>query len=138
MSYVTPEKNKEKKKRYFDSFTNDLDKALRYHFYQSRTGAKKRGITFDLTLSDYKILYEQQQGLCALSDMKMSLMPGQGYVNRLKLSTDRIDNNKGYIKGNIQFITWQANQAKNIWSNDQLIDMCRNIVKKQSILLGSK
>jgi len=133
-----PLTNYQKKRKYFDSFTNNLDKAFKYYFREARKGAEKRNINFELTINDLKTLYEQQGGLCALSGIKMTFKPGtRKRISRTKLSIDRMNNNKGYTKDNIQLITWHANLAKGTWSSKQLIDMCKNIVKKQSIL-GSK
>ena len=131
--------NYQKKKNYFNSFTNNLDKAFKYYFYQAQSGAKKRNINFDLTFNDLKLLYKQQGGLCALSGIKMTIKPGtRKRINNTKLSVDRINNSKGYTKDNIQLITWQANMAKGTWTNKQLINMCKNIIKHHSKLLESK
>lgn len=131
--------NYQKKRNYFNTFTNNLDKAFNYYFIQARGNAKKRNINFDITENDLKSLYEQQDGLCALSGIKMTFKPGtRKRINNTKLSVDRINNSKGYTKDNIQLITWQANMAKGAWTNKQLINMCKNIIKHHSKLLESK
>ena len=131
MGYATPEQNKAKKERYYASFAGDLNKALNYHFMEARKGAKRRNIDFNLTFDDYKALYEKQQGLCALSGIEMTLLHGTTkQQNPTKISTDRIDNNKGYSKDNIQLIAWQANCAKGTWTTEQLIEMCKNIASR--------
>jgi len=42
-------------------------------------------------------------------------------------SLDRIDSNKGYIKGNVQFVSLMANYAKNNMSHDDMINFCKTI-----------
>lgn len=43
-------------------------------------------------------------------------------------SVDRIDNTKGYVKGNIQVISWGANRLKGTLSIEQMVTMARAIL----------
>jgi myo-inositol catabolism protein IolC len=42
-------------------------------------------------------------------------------------SLDRVDSTKGYIVGNIQFISAAANMAKNNMTHEQMIEFCKII-----------
>jgi hypothetical protein len=45
-------------------------------------------------------------------------------------SIDRIDNNIGYIKGNIRFVSLIYNYARNNFSEDDVVEFCTNVVNK--------
>jgi hypothetical protein len=44
-------------------------------------------------------------------------------------SLDRIDSSKGYIKGNIQFVSVIANYAKNEMTHDEMLYFCKATAK---------
>ena len=45
-----------------------------------------------------------------------------------RASVDRIDSSKGYIKGNIQFVSLVAQYAKNMWDEKELYNFCEAVV----------
>lgn len=86
-----------------------------------------------VTLQDIKNQWDEQNGICAYTKVKLELAPR---FNRFKpfsrnpiytASLDRIDSKKGYIKGNIQFISIMANYAKNRFSHDMMLEFCKAI-----------
>jgi hypothetical protein len=130
---ISPEANLEKKKRYYEKLSLDLNRSLRYHYSAARKSAVKRNIDFYITEQTIVDLWKKQKGKCALSGFDLTLTHGTFTdPNPTKLSVDRIDSQLGYVPGNIQLITWQANAAKNVWSSQQLIDMCNAIAKLHS------
>jgi hypothetical protein len=44
-----------------------------------------------------------------------------------RASLDRIDSSKGYIKGNIQFISITCNYAKSDMSHEEMLTFCETI-----------
>ena len=69
---------------------------------RTKNRAKKLGRDFNLTLEDVRIPER-----CPI--FKTKFVYGD---RRLCASIDRIDNNKGYVKGNIQIISMRANRMK--------------------------
>jgi hypothetical protein len=122
--------NAEKKQRYFAKLALDIDRSLHYHYMMTRKGARKRGIHWDLTEQDFLKLWKDQEGLCNFTKLPMSLTHGTAKQHNLnKMSVDRIDNSIGYVKGNVQLISWQANCAKGTGTNEQLIEMAIAIAR---------
>jgi hypothetical protein len=120
--------NSEKKKRYYEKLALDTGRSLRYHFSAARKSAAKRNIDFCITEDTIVTLWKEQQGKCKLSKIDMTLTHGTSTAtNPTKISIDRIDNQLGYVEGNIQLIIWQLNNAKSVWSNQQLIDTCKAV-----------
>ena len=128
---VTPERNKAKKEAFYAKLAGDVNRSLIYHWQQARKGAIKRHINFDIVADDVIALWEEQQGLCKLSNIPMTLTHGTMTLqNPTKVSIDRIDSTIGYQKDNIQLVTWQINCAKSVWTNEQLIELCIAVTSK--------
>ena len=59
---------------------------------------------------------------CPILDIKLEFHFGQGAGGKPSSpSLDRIDNTKGYIKGNVQVISHLANQMKSTATKEQLV-----------------
>ena len=69
---------------------------------RTKNRAKKLGYDFNLTIDDVKIPKR-----CPI--FKTKFVYGD---RRLCASIDRIDNSKGYVKGNVQIISMRANRMK--------------------------
>jgi hypothetical protein len=83
---------------------------------QARYRAKKKGIKFDLELSDIII-----PKLCPVLKIPLTAGSSSGGPRGCSPSLDRIDNAKGYIKGNVQVISHKANTMKHCADNNELI-----------------
>lgn len=80
-----------------------------------KSSAKKRGIDFDLTLSDLNNLTFPIT--CPILGIPLALNNVQSDNS---YSIDRIDSSKGYTIDNIIVISWKANRLKNNASNEDL------------------
>jgi hypothetical protein len=81
-----------------------------------KSSAKRRGITFDLTLSD--LYYLSYPITCPVLGIPLRFNRGKAEDN--SYSIDRIDSTKGYSIDNIIVISWKANKLKSTASMDEL------------------
>lgn len=51
-------------------------------------------------------------------------------------SLDRIDNTKGYVRGNVRFISVTANYARGILTDEQLVAFCYAVTTYQDVVNG--
>jgi hypothetical protein len=95
---------------------------INYHlkrmmFNRVKQNSKKRGIKFEIEIEDIEIPKE-----CPI--LKHKFIP---YSFKYGYSLDRIDNNKGYIKGNIRVISRLANIMKSSATDEELKLFSKNI-----------
>lgn len=103
-------------------------------FRYTLRNAKKRFKDFDLDLEYLKELWETQKGVCPYTKIKLFLPEYKALVEdvRIRASLDRIDSSKGYIKGNVQFISTSINYMKNDLSHEETIEFLKTIVTNLS------
>jgi len=87
-------------------------------------GAKSREIIFKLTIEKAWKLYIKQKRRCALSGRNI----GFEYSKSNTASLDRIDSTKGYTINNIQWVHRDLNFSKQSLSNEEFINLCREVV----------
>ena len=85
-----------------------------------KKSAKKRQYEFNVSIEYLWNLFENQQKICAIT--------GDHIDDFSKASLDRIDSTKGYIEGNVQWVTQQANLSKHIMSTQELYDFCIKVL----------
>ena len=74
-----------------------------------------------------KQLWEEQQGKCAIT--KVDLKLENSYNKNYQASLDRIDSSKGYVKGNVRYISVSVNWLKNNLDDNHLrefIQICND------------
>ena len=87
--------------------------------------AKKRNVEFSITKDDIEI-----PELCPILGLKLKMNNGNGHGGKDdSYSLDRIDNSKGYVKGNIQVISHKANSMKFTASPEELIKFAEWIMR---------
>lgn len=100
------------------------DRIRGYMIRNTKFMAKRRGLEFNLIYQDLEI-----PEYCPYLGIKLTYMHESGGQDPSHASIDRIDNNKGYIKGNIIVVSRMANAMKNSASLDQLEIFCNNSLK---------
>lgn len=81
------------------------DNPAKYLIQSAKSRAKKKGLEFNLEESDIII-----PAVCPVLGIPLT-MRIDGEKNSSP-SLDRIDSSKGYIKGNVQVMSWRANNLK--------------------------
>ena len=108
------------------------DEYTPFRYYQS---AIRRGMKFHnsphtdevITLAGLKRQWEKQKGRCAYSNVQLKLytLAKSRYKCSMKsdlrhASLDRIDTTRGYEEGNVHYICWPLNLAKNTMPHKQM------------------
>ena len=90
----------------------------RYH--KLERSAFKRNYDFSVTLEYLSDLYLKQNKKCAITG---------DFLEKLEdASLDRIDSTLGYIEGNVQWVTVQANLSKHLMTMNELYEFCKKVL----------
>ena len=93
--------------------------------------AKASNFEFNITLDYIMKLLEQQEYKCKLSNLEIG-MRKQWHGNTTQTaSLDRIDNSKGYVEGNVQWLHKDINNMKHTHTEDYFINLCRLVVNNK-------
>lgn len=92
---------------------------------------RQRYKSSDIVIEDLKLQWEKQKGICIYSGINLILAShSKTHLNPIyRASLDRIDSSKGYIVGNIQFVSTSINFMKNTMSHEDTIKLCKLISK---------
>ena len=93
-------------------------------FWGIKNSAKGRNTEFSITIEDIIIPKS-----CPLLGIELTNILGRGGVIDSNPSVDRIDNSKGYIKGNVWVISKLANRMKSSATKEQLLMFAKNVNK---------
>lgn len=118
------EENPEKTKQHVNNYRERHP--IYYILKRAKDRANKFGLDFNLTEEDIVIPM-----ICPYLKCPLTLELGKGYQDT-NVSLDRIDNSKGYIKGNIEIISTLANKMKTSASWEQLERFSTEVLKRVS------
>ena len=109
-----------------NSRESDTEKLLRSMLKarvgEAKTRARKYNKAFDI---NYEYVRDIYTGYCAISKTELLVEKGSLDVPSL----DCIDPSKGYVRGNVQWLTWRINRAKGEQSQSDFISMCKAVLE---------
>jgi hypothetical protein len=99
-----------------------------------KSKAKVKNIPFNLDKNFIINLFNEQKGLCALTNIPMNFQLSSIIVrNRFLASLDRIIPSLGYIKGNIRWVILSINIALSNWGEEAFKELITAYVQKNNI-----
>ena len=106
----------------------DLSGTFWHHIQR---GAIKRSIEFNITMEYAWRVFLDQNKLCALSCVPITLSKhardGAPCWKEITASLDRIDSEKGYVEGNVQWVHKEVNYIKRDLDQDVFVKWCKLI-----------
>lgn len=103
------------------------DIQLAKRFVQTEKSAKDRGKAFNLKLGTMRRLMNTQK--CFFTGVQMNTTEGHPFQRTF----DRIDNNKGYVEGNVVACTKRINNMKGDLSVQDIVSLYKALQKKNLI-----
>lgn len=94
--------------------------------------AHKRGYEVSVTPAQLNELFEKQGRRCALSGMELRRAAWRGDIHSPvndTASLDRIDNTRGYVPGNVQWVHKRLNIMKLTMTQDEFVGWCRLVAE---------
>lgn len=122
--------------KHLNGYVRRSDEYSPFRYFVRKAKARKHD--YDIDVAYLKELWEERNGICPISGVKMKLYKNSAEWekdkgNPYKPSLDRINPDKGYIKGNVQFICYIANMAKHSWSDETLIEFCKFVAENNGM-----
>lgn len=119
----TYHKRKDSLNKNMRDFRSTVKGATTTSFCAAKLRARKENLPFDIDLEYTRELWDEQEGKCALTGEPFVIKGGW-----LAPSLDKIDPEKGYTKGNIQWLTQRVNLLKSNMTNEELLIICKLII----------
>src|SRR5262249_34312666 len=121
--------NDEQNRRYWKGY-GEISGVYWHHLQR---GAQLRKLPFEVSLEQAWGLFLQQEKRCALSGLQLTFAR---HWRRDKLgqtaSLDRIDNQLGYVSGNVQWLHKKLNWMKHALTQEELIAWCHLVTANTS------
>jgi len=95
---------------------------IHYKVQQAKHRSIRKGIDFNISNEIIESVFKKQDGKCYFTNIELTFSTHDWY----SLSIDRLDNNLGYIEGNVVLVTRFVNSSKNTMT---VLDFINNIKK---------
>lgn len=86
--------------------------------------AKEKGLDFDLSVEDVVI-----PKFCPILGIELKMHKGRSGGNPNSPALDRVNNNKGYVKGNVMVMSHLANMMKSSATTEEMIKFAEWVIK---------
>ena len=111
------EKQKIRSKKHQDKLMSTKEGCIKRRLFETKYRAKKLNIPFDLTL---EYLISIAPNICPVFGTELSWGHQTGKILQTSASLDKIDPDKGYVIGNVQWLSNLANTMKSKATIEQL------------------
>ena len=100
-----------------------------YHYlmYLAKYTRSRRKHKNEIDAAHLEVLWDEQLGRCALSGVAMTHSVGHSRVTPTNASVDRIDNNLGYLPGNVRLVCAIVNVMRREQTEAEFIRWCNLI-----------
>lgn len=105
-----------------------------YYITTTKKNAKAKGLEYNLSTEYLTTLLDSQKGLCAISQLPLVMKKWNSPKSLYQASLDRIDNSKGYIKGNVHFVALGINYMRNTASLTETKEFLSSLIKTMNLL----
>jgi hypothetical protein len=108
---------------------NAYNKKGNFTVYVNKARNRNKHNDFNLTDAYLETIWT---GYCALTKVSITL---KKYGEKNKPNTaslDRIDSNRGYIMGNVQFVAYSINLAKNSFTDTEILEFINTVKSTES------
>jgi hypothetical protein len=95
-------------------------------FTTVKRNAEMRSLEFNITIEYLWDLYIKQDKKCNLSGLPIQFGAKRATTSA---SVDRVDSLLGYVEGNVQWVHKKINIMKNVYSQEEFITLCKQVVK---------
>ena len=110
---------------------SDEYSSFRPYVIRARARSKRIGKNMNIDIKYLKNVWENQNGICPYTGIKMEISRTSQDADikktPIKASLDRINPDMGYIKGNVEFVCYCVNVAKNDFSKEEMINFIDKI-----------
>jgi hypothetical protein len=118
-------------KTFKEDGNTDFDYLIKVYFKTLSKNLSRRNhvskLEFDIDLNYLIELMNKQDKKCAISGISLDNNPIK--LADVIMSLDRIDSDKGYVKGNVQWVHKDINMMKQSYDLDYFIEMCKKVAE---------
>lgn len=97
-------------------------------FNELKRTAKRRNLDFNITIDYLWKIFKNQNGKCSLTNQPLKFGRIRRH-NETTASLDRIDNNLGYIVGNVRWVLKDINMIRKNYDTEYFIELCNLVAK---------